>query len=426
MPESNDLSEREREILTLVAKGASNKEIARDLHISTNTVKVHLRNIFTKIDVTSRTEAAMYAVNTGIVDVGGNGSPAVQATEGARSNRNLFIGLGAAVILVLAVVFGVLSISGALSGGQNGSEQPLVPVEQGWQVKSSISEARKGLALVSYDGEIYAIGGESTDGVLDLVENYDPTLDQWSNLSPKSIPVSDISAAVIGGKIYVPGGRTSTGEVTNKLEIYSPLEDTWESGKNIPVGLSAYALVSYEGNLYLFGGWDGERYVSSVYEYVPELDQWNEMTPLSAERGFAGAAVAGGKIYVIGGYDGTGGLDFNEVFIPELEGSVDGPWYSAESLPNSRFGMGIAGLGNMIHVVGGEIGEGGSQSSLVYSPQEDIWQEFDSPTEKSLANFGLVPLDTQLYVVGGELGDELTAINAAYQAIYTFVIPIIP
>lgn len=426
MPESNDLSEREREILTLVAKGASNKEIARDLHISTNTVKVHLRNIFTKIDATSRTEAAMYAVNTGIVDVGGNGSPAVQATEGARSNRNLFIGLGAAVILVLAVVLGVLSISGALGGGQNGSEQPLVPVEQGWQVKSSISEARKGLALVSYGGEIYAIGGESTDGVLDLVENYDPTLDQWSNLSPKPIPVSDISAAVIGGKIYVPGGRTSTGEVTSKLEIYSPLEDTWESGKNIPVGLSAYALVSYEGNLYLFGGWDGERYVSSVYEYVPELDQWNEMTPMSVERGFAGAAVAGGKIYVIGGYDGTGGLDLNEVFIPELEGSVDGPWNSAESLPNSRFGMGIAGLGNMVHVVGGENGEGGSQSSLVYSPQEDIWQEFDSPSEKSLANFGLVPLDTQLYVVGGELGDELTAINAAYQAIYTFVIPIIP
>jgi N-acetylneuraminic acid mutarotase len=166
--------------------------------------------------------------------------------------------------------------------------------------------------------------------------------------------------------------------------------------------------------------------VSSVYEYVPELDQWNEMTPMSVERGFAGAAVAGGKIYVIGGYDGTGGLDLNEVFIPELEGSVDGPWNSAESLPNSRFGMGIAGLGNMVHVVGGENGEGGSQSSLVYSPQEDIWQEFDSPSEKSLANFGLVPLDTQLYVVGGELGDELTAINAAYQAIYTFVIPIIP
>jgi two-component system nitrate/nitrite response regulator NarL len=67
MPESNELSAREREILSLVATGSNNKEIARDLHISTNTVKVHLRNIFTKVDASSRTEAAMYAVNDGTI-----------------------------------------------------------------------------------------------------------------------------------------------------------------------------------------------------------------------------------------------------------------------------------------------------------------------------------------------------------------------
>src|SRR5690349_2030186 len=65
--DSSQISEREREILRLVATGATNQQIAYQLNISVNTVKVHLRNIFGKIGVASRTEATVFAVRSGLV-----------------------------------------------------------------------------------------------------------------------------------------------------------------------------------------------------------------------------------------------------------------------------------------------------------------------------------------------------------------------
>ena len=61
------LSEREREVLQLVALGCTNFQIARKLAIAENTVKAHLQNIFAKLKVQSRTEAAMHAAQRGWV-----------------------------------------------------------------------------------------------------------------------------------------------------------------------------------------------------------------------------------------------------------------------------------------------------------------------------------------------------------------------
>lgn len=425
MPENNELSQREIEILSLVAKGASNKEIAHDLHISTNTVKVHLRNIFTKVEVNSRTEAAMYAVNAGIVQAGSGISEAErEADEPGRSNRLLIMVAGAAV-LVLLVLAAVLASQGVFSANPVGEDQIVIPVQEGWETRKGLSEPRKGLALASYDGEIYAFSGEGIGGTTSAAEKYDPVSDTWLELASKPVPVSEVSAAVIAGKIYLPGGLTPEGEVSRILEIYSTMDGKWERGADLPVGISGYALVAYEGNLYLFGGWDGTRYLSSVYRYDPETDRWTEKTPLAFPRAYSGAAESGGKIYVVGGYDGSNGLSSVEVYIPELDGSDVDPWSRSIDLPASRYGMGVAGLGNMIHVVGGVIEGDGGQTSLVFSPQDGIWQEYDSPTDGPIHNFGLVPLETHLYLVGGEVEERISAENLTYQAIYTFVMPII-
>ena len=68
-PESPEkLTEREVDVLRGLAQGLSNKEIAQALVIGEKTVKTHVSNILSKLGVASRTQAALYAVNIGLVD----------------------------------------------------------------------------------------------------------------------------------------------------------------------------------------------------------------------------------------------------------------------------------------------------------------------------------------------------------------------
>ena len=72
-PAEEALSAREIEVLQLVAKGKSNREIGKALHISTATVKTHLVRIFDKLGVTDRTAAVTVALERGIMRLEGGG-----------------------------------------------------------------------------------------------------------------------------------------------------------------------------------------------------------------------------------------------------------------------------------------------------------------------------------------------------------------
>ena len=467
--EGSELSERELDILRLVATGASNKEIAQKLFISPNTVKVHLRNIFTKVGVLSRTEAAMYAVHMGLVP--GNSPSVGQAVslsnpdslspieqtdrlpvstifpnEQAESlpkksgKTRLWLALGLLLLLLVLTGAGIawLARTPRLTPTQAAQPTALPVLIQAtptslprWQGLPALGTARSGLAVAAYDGALYAIGGETVQGVSGLLEAYDPAAQAWAERLAKPLPAADIQAAVLGGKIYVPGGRLADGKLTDALEIYDPLEDTWERGPDLPYPVSGYALAAFEGKLYLFGGWDGTKVLQTVIEYDPSQSAWGERTPMPTGRAYGAAAAAGGKIYVVGGFDGESALAVVEAYTPNLDEGASSPWSAAPPLPEGRYGMGAASIADTLLIIGGIISPPGASlaeeapAAYQFFPSQSAWAAVEPPGEQPWTGLAAAPLEQYVYALGGKLSGETSAQVQAYQAVYTVLIPIV-
>lgn len=435
-----ELSEREQEILRLIATGASNKEIAHKLVISPNTVKVHVRNIFGKIGAASRTEAAMYAVREGVVeraetitsaegqdyiDTNASGTTSTDTNPGL-SSPSIWVRLfGIALVATIIVSILTFSLPWIL-----GSPEVIIPTAElptsipRWQEVAPMSTARKGLAVAGYGDFIYAIGGETNDGVTGLSERYSLETNTWDYLSSKPVPVSDVSAAVIGGLVFVPGGKLSSGEPTDIFEVFDPTTNTWQIRSALPSPLSGYALVAFEGRIYLFGGWNGVSEVNSVYIYDPTSDSWKLGTPMPTARQYGGAAFSYGKIFILGGRNNDGALTSCEVYQPERDNGTDHPWTFCPSMPEPRYGMGVVSIADVIAVFGGINERSGISLAYEFLPQTRTWQVIDLQKEWTILHHGLVPIGTRVFVVGGEQNGKITATSHFYQILYTIVLPI--
>jgi DNA-binding CsgD family transcriptional regulator len=438
MPENNELSERELQILGLVATGASNKEIAQKLYISTNTVKVHLRNIFSKIGVSSRTEAAMYTVNAGLFPASVAEVvplPALEKSEDIENEPALATparqrNLNWRAIGTLAVV--IIGLTGVLIylGWRLQTLKAAVPAASNEpsriEVLASMPTPRSGLAVAVFENAIYTIAGQGSSGVTGIVERYNPTDNSWQTLMPKEVPVSDAQAALLGGKIFVPGGRLESGVPTDVLEIFDPRQNRWSRGPSLPEKISGYALAPYEGKLYLFGGWNGKDYLNSVYAFDPEGGSWSVKTSMKIPRAFAGAAVANGKIYVMGGYDGKQAYDLNEVYQPGLDNGSGAPWSQVQPLPERRYGMGITSIAEVIYLIGGQAPGEKEVKSLLYVPQIEEWQPVDFLNKNNLIGLGLASLGVKIYALGGQQEQTPTGQNLSYQAMFLTVFPVLP
>jgi len=430
------LSEREREVLELVATGASNQEVARALVISPNTVKVHLRNIFEKLAVQSRTEATMEAVRRGWITLGAEAlsapSPVADASPLPPTAspvsplprwKRLYMVAAAALVITVALLPALLHTgrSAALFSPMTDAGRPqgateIRPQALRWRVGAALPEARSRLALVAGPAALYAIGGETSEGVTGRVDAYAPDVNLWRRARDKPTAVSNIAGATFGDRIYVPGGITADGAVSDVVEVYDPASDAWEAVAPLPAPRAAYALAALGDKLYLFGGYDGEKYRAETFIYDPAGDRWSAGPPLPAARGFAAAGALGEMIYLVGGYDGTRELDRVDAFDP-----ADGSWTARDALDQPRAGLGLAVMGTRLYAIGG-----GLAAPLNFNEQYDArsgaWSRIESPVVGEWRSPGVAAFGQNVYAVGGWGGGYLD-VNTAYEAVIRLLLP---
>ncbi len=438
--DTGPLSERELEVLELVATGAINQQIARALVISPNTVKVHLRNIYEKLGVQSRTEATMEAVRRGWLAVPGGerggevvepavARPPIAPRQPIARWQRVYMIAAAFLIVLISLAPGWWKSRGQaprLTPFTDVGQPQTTPTERRqaprWANCAPLPEPRSRLALVSDETRLYAIGGETATGVTDQVAIYDPRSNGWLPGARKPTPVSNISGVLLDNRIYVPGGTTVTGGTTNVLEIYDPQADAWEARAPLPVGVAAYGLAVLDGKMYLFGGWDGANYRAETYVYDPILDHWALVTPMTTPRAFLGAGALEGVIYVVGGYDGERELDTVAVYDPAGEGTAAGPWTERARLSQGRGGLGLTVMGSRLYVVGG-----GWTEALAFNEQYDTltgaWSRIETPLVGAWRNLGLAAHGQKLYAVGGWSGSYL-ALNEEYLALIRQLLPL--
>ncbi|EKD65529.1 MAG: kelch repeat-containing protein [uncultured bacterium] len=225
---------------------------------------------------------------------------------------------------------------------------------------------------------------------------------EWLVKKDMPTPRTEVSAAAVGGKIYVIGGFDGFGRTSNAVEIYDPSSDMWSQGPSLPEGRHHAAAVSVENKLFVIGGFAGGFDPKSDLFLldldIPSNPSWQKKSDLPTPRGAMAAAYIDGKIYAVAGVSRNRLSDKLEVY--DLE---TGKWEEMKNAPTKREHLAAAALDGLLYVGAGR--EQSLSKNLnvleVYDPTTDSWRK-ESPLPTARGGVAGASFNGLFVVAGGE------------------------
>lgn len=364
------LSERELQILRLVAEGFSNRQIASMLDISENTVKVHVRNIFGKIQVASRTEASMYAVRNGliadIVSSEDNYTPAhsdvrddVGVSHASGENRSswwihqywvIWVGM---VIVVVAMVGVWWSMR---------APYPVRPIEQvndtqRWSTLAPLPIPASGVQLVTVTGQLYALGGELERAVW----RYDASQAAWMRTRELPFTPGDVSWSDATGVWVID---------SDQHMVWSWDGQVWLMHVALPAGVQPTALVRVAGALMLLDRTNGVVWVIDM-----RVDQTWQQYAVPTQTLVAPRLVAMDDVLYLLGDGVTVWRSLNQGRSWQEDGVLVRPWQGGHVVPVLNALMLLRDGQQSLYTL--MVGEGSGQAlplEIAMQSTQTIWQ----------------------------------------------------